>query len=83
MRGIRVKKKYNCHYSSTTSLCVLNMQNNSIDKTVHVITENSIVGCEVTCKIQWLLWIISNKQVKLNIRKHFIYDSTKISNVSE
>lgn len=54
MRGIRVKKKYNCHYSSTTSLCVLNMQNNSIDK-VHVITENSIVGCEVTCKIQLLL----------------------------
>lgn len=39
---------------------MLNMQNNSIDKK-NLITEKSIVGCEVICKTQLFKLLVTNK----------------------
>lgn len=40
---------------------MLNMQNNSIDKKTHLITEKNIVGCEVICKIQLFKLLVTKK----------------------
>lgn len=55
------------------------MQRNSTDRKPNVITGCRVVGYKVTLKFNYHFYSLITDKKKLNFRKHFIYDSTRIA----